>query len=96
MWRWERREMMKGGFLTQAVWTKCSCLIITGDGADGAGVIHSLESVQKCLTASKSAEHVDCAKHMSKHSVNRGVIFVTNQIIIPGIRVSVSLLANGG
>lgn len=64
--------------------------MITGDRADGGGEINSLESVEKCLIASKSAEHVYSAKRKSEHSSNvvqtankregKGfvVIFVTN------------------
>lgn len=46
------------------------CVKITGDRADGSGEIHSLESVEKCLIASKSAEHVYSAKDKSEHSSN--------------------------
>ena len=42
------------------------CIIITGDRADGGGEINSLKSVQKCLIANKSAEHVYCARRKSK------------------------------
>lgn len=46
------------------------CVMITGDRADGGGEINSLKSVEKCLIASKSAEHVYSAKHKSEHSSN--------------------------
>lgn len=46
------------------------CVVATGDGADGGGEINSIKSVLKCLIASKSAEHVYCARHKSKHSSN--------------------------
>lgn len=46
------------------------CVIVTGDRADGGVEINSLKSVLKCLIASKSAEHVYCARHKSKHSSN--------------------------
>lgn len=46
------------------------CIITAGDRADGAGEINSLKSVQKCLLASKSAEHVYCARHESNPSTS--------------------------
>lgn len=61
------------------------CILTTGDRADGGGEINSLKSVQKCLIASKSAEHVQCARHTSKHSSN--VVQTANRREGKGFRV---------